>query len=491
MKIDEGQDALNLLASAATLQEKEALILKWAQELQVQREQIVRENEEFVGQKNFVEKVLEKRLQTTVVNNTIGSISEYSMNQDWNNWYERFEQYIIANDIAEGKWTSLFLTLIGSEAYALLRNLCTPQSPSSKTLNELADLMTNYLKPKPSVIAERYKFKECKQGVKEDIKTYVAKLMKLSENCQFGDNLEESIRDQFVWGISSANIKSRLIRDRALTYKKAIETALSMEAAGREVAEMCGTTTEDSEVNYVNEARPHQRNVSRNFSCYCCGRKGHMSSDCRYRNLCCNRCGKKGHLASVCKVNADVKENQKDAKGKANTKDEKKRESKHNFIQETDDFDEVFNRICTIENEKVDTCNNIRPILVELEIENALLNCEVDTGSPISAVSDKIRKEISELSNKQLKATCRKFKTYTGDVIIPRGVIEVTVKYRDRSSQLDLFVFPGESAPIVGRDWISTLKIIDFESNCEIKLIENEKKMKEIIEEFPGVFQTR
>ena len=83
-----------------------------------------------------------------------------------------------------------------------------------------------------------------------------------------------------------------------------------MEVAGSEVAEICGTTTDSSEVNYDNGARPQQHNVSKNFSCYCCGRKGHTSSDCRYRNLCCNKYGMKGHLASVCKVNLDGKENQ-------------------------------------------------------------------------------------------------------------------------------------------------------------------------------------
>lgn len=85
----------------------------------------------------------------------IGNLKEFSLNEDWNHWVERFEQYYIANDIAPSKGVALFLTLIGSDGYALLRNLCTPVLPGTKTLNELNDIMKNHLQPKPSVIAER------------------------------------------------------------------------------------------------------------------------------------------------------------------------------------------------------------------------------------------------------------------------------------------------------------------------------------------------
>ena len=50
-----------------------------------------------------------------MVNGTIGNISEFSMDEDWCNWYERFEQYIIANEVPEVKETSLFLTLMGKK----------------------------------------------------------------------------------------------------------------------------------------------------------------------------------------------------------------------------------------------------------------------------------------------------------------------------------------------------------------------------------------
>jgi len=78
------------------------------------------------------------------------------------------------------KQVSLFITLVGSEGYELLCNLCTPEKPTNLTLERFTEIMQNHLQPQPSVISQRYKFKECKQMAEENIKTYLAKLKKLS-----------------------------------------------------------------------------------------------------------------------------------------------------------------------------------------------------------------------------------------------------------------------------------------------------------------------
>jgi len=67
---------------------------------------------------------------------------------------------------------------VGSEGYELLCNLCIPEKLANLTMERLAEIMQNHLQP--SEISQRYKFKECKQMAEENIKTYLAKLKKLS-----------------------------------------------------------------------------------------------------------------------------------------------------------------------------------------------------------------------------------------------------------------------------------------------------------------------
>lgn len=85
------------------------------------------------------------------------------MTDDFELWFEQFQEFIIINKITRDNAVSLFIMKLGTEGYRLLHNLCVPNLPKSKSLDELVSLVRNHLKPKPSVLTQRYKFKECKQ----------------------------------------------------------------------------------------------------------------------------------------------------------------------------------------------------------------------------------------------------------------------------------------------------------------------------------------
>jgi len=66
---------------------------------------------------------------------------EFSMKEDWTRWFERLTHYFSGNDVPKEKQISLFISLIGSEGYELLCNLCTPENPANLTLERLAEIM--------------------------------------------------------------------------------------------------------------------------------------------------------------------------------------------------------------------------------------------------------------------------------------------------------------------------------------------------------------
>ena len=59
---------------------------------------------------------------------------------------------------------SILLTVIGSKAYGLLRNLLSPAKPAEKEFDEIVQVMQNHLNPRPLIIAERFKFHRRNQG---------------------------------------------------------------------------------------------------------------------------------------------------------------------------------------------------------------------------------------------------------------------------------------------------------------------------------------
>lgn len=69
---------------------------------------------------------------------------------------------------------------------------------------------------------------------------YVAVLQKLSEHCEFGGHLEESLCDRLVCVLKSEAMQKCLLMESTLTFKKMVEIA-SMETAAHESQQLSGS----------------------------------------------------------------------------------------------------------------------------------------------------------------------------------------------------------------------------------------------------------
>ena len=101
--------------------------------------------------------------------------------ESWGNYVERLEQYFEANEVENTKKVSWPLTLIGGKTYSLLIDLTFPDKPSTKTYDQLTQLLNKHLSPKPLIIAERYRFYKRDQKEGESVNEYVTQLRKLSK----------------------------------------------------------------------------------------------------------------------------------------------------------------------------------------------------------------------------------------------------------------------------------------------------------------------
>ena len=130
--------------------------------------------------------------------------------EDWEQYDECFEQYVVANNVEEGRRLATFLSMMGADAYSLLSNLLAPDKPKDKDYSQLVDAMTRHLKPKPLVVAERFKFHRRDQGEQESVSDYIAELRRLADKCRFGSPLEEALKDQLVCGLRNAAVQKKL-----------------------------------------------------------------------------------------------------------------------------------------------------------------------------------------------------------------------------------------------------------------------------------------
>ena len=75
---------------------------------------------------------------TTTIFSNIGSMAEFDITSDWKFYSEKLEMFFVANGIDKDRKVAVLLTVIRDEAFKTLRNLCDPESPTSKTYEERA-----------------------------------------------------------------------------------------------------------------------------------------------------------------------------------------------------------------------------------------------------------------------------------------------------------------------------------------------------------------
>ena len=146
-------------------------------------------------------------------------------------YLERIELYFEANEIADEKRVSVLLTVIGPRNYGIIRSLVAPARPKDKTYAELEAALKAHFQPKPLVIAERFRFYQRSQGLTETVLDYAAELRRLAISCEFGNFLDDALRDRFVVGLWNEQIQKSLLTEDGLNMARAVEIAQAKEAA--------------------------------------------------------------------------------------------------------------------------------------------------------------------------------------------------------------------------------------------------------------------
>lgn len=259
----------------------------------------------------------------------IGKIEQFDLSsKKWSAYIRRVEQFIALNEIKKDLEVATLVTLVGEATYDLMCDLCAPNNPETRSFSELVKIVSDHLEPRRSDIAERHVFRQRRQMAGEGLSEYLQALKHLASSCNFDTKLEENLRDQFVSGLSSDDMRSRLFAEPTLTYKRAIELALALEAAERH-AQISVSSIDAREQRAAHGAEPVHRVTAvaarapraahragpdaaggsaggrqpsyDSWACWRCGRN-HRAELCRFKNYSCDNCGQKGHLRVMCKV---------------------------------------------------------------------------------------------------------------------------------------------------------------------------------------------
>lgn len=223
----------------------------------------------------------------------------------WSRWVKRFEGALNIFAVPPANRKEMILYYMGAETYNLLCDHLAPAEPENKTYQEIVTALEKFFDPEPLEMVELWKFRSRVQKEGESVMDFVTALQRESKYCHFGDYLEKALRNQLVFGLRNQRVKTRLIEEKELTFEKAKEIAVSMEASGEGVEVLNWKVHELNLVDkfYNRDQRPTSKdrrmttresgtaskvtNTTTN-KCFRCGSETHLANRCVHKNTVCN-----------------------------------------------------------------------------------------------------------------------------------------------------------------------------------------------------------
>jgi len=383
-------------------------------------------------------------------------------------YLERLSQHFIALELdgdeeaKKKKRKAILLSCVGGVTYKVLKDLCFPDTPASRTYEQLETNLKNFYAPKRLAVAERFRFHSTRQLSGQSINEFAAQLKKAASACNFGNDLQTNLRDRFICGLQSEALQRKLLAEE-LTFQQALEKAIADEAARRNVQDITSSSSLSSTATRSShgvhkipsrrhvpkpkprQATPQSASGSDSSRCPRCGFTNHKSDDCRYKNAKCYKCGKIGHLRSECKnftsTQTTTNQPRRDTRGGARPRVRYVTDDNEESSQET--LDTVFS-----------VSSSSGELKMDVIIENKHLDMEPDTGCAVAMISKADYQRY--FPHIGIQPTQRKFHVYAGARLTPVGEIMVDVIFNGIRKNLPLIVVQADKyAPaLFGRNWL-------------------------------------
>ena len=333
----------------------------------------------------------------------------------------------LSNEVDTEYQTSVFLSIIGRDAFQIFDGLEFEEDEDKKDLNTVISKFEDFFLGQRHEAYESYKFHLRKQEINETIEMFVAELRRLSKSCNFADP-NRTIRDQVVIGAYDDSLREKLLADKKLTLENCLIIGRAHESSRKQTKEISSTRNNESHINRVEKKNFETPKYKRPKKCTRCGKyPTHEPKDCPAIRHRCGRCSRYGHFDKFCYTKENI-----------------------GVIEEN----YFLGSICT--NAKQKNIDWHKEIKVTTKFCTKTIKFRLDTGADLIALPDKMFRKNSPI----IRKTNKKLYGAGRNQLNVVGYVEATLKTERSSIKQDLYVVKDLIEPLLGGAAINALNLL-------------------------------
>lgn len=363
-------------------------------------------------------------------------------------YFKRFGWALQLSKISEEEYSNFARVHMGAELDNALKILVAPDTPESRTYQQICTVLIAHFDVEKNKYAESVKYRLIIQLQNESIDNFSQRLKQGATFCEYDIFLDRMLIEQLLHGLTDRDMRDEIIAKIPITFKDAYEIAHTLEST-RQTADAVTTTSNKIHALFYSTTHfkhkrntPHtSRSASRKqgygeqqgqYACFGCG-EHHKRSECLFRTSECHICKKRGHIAKVCKASSSLSTSQ---------------------IQSSEEPAQQIDTLkCLNTVEEIHVIDSCGKKMLQVLIEVHKLNMELDSGAPYGFIGSDTLRNLKP--NFQLQPTSKKFMSYSQHHLNCIGTCAVKVSFGSTSRQLPVYVIQGSYDSLFGREWIA------------------------------------